>query len=95
MGKTDGDWLPEKEAANLRAMKLQVLGSGVGKRNNVQITIEGKVHFCDLTVEPLREAAGDIIGITCVMTDISLARNSELTRQRGEDKSPGNGGREQ
>ncbi|MCP4339144.1 MAG: hypothetical protein GY799_09725 [Desulfobulbaceae bacterium] len=38
LGKTDGDWLPEKEAANLRAMELRVLESGVGKRKNVQFT---------------------------------------------------------
>jgi hypothetical protein len=35
LGKTDSDWLSEKGAANLRAMKLQVVESGVGKRNNV------------------------------------------------------------
>jgi hypothetical protein len=60
-----------------------------------KITIDGKVHFCDLMVEPLRDAAGDIIGITCAMKDISLARNNELTWQGGDDNSLGNGGSEQ
>lgn len=61
----------------------------------MQIAIDGKMHFYDLTVEPLREAAGDIIGITCAMKDISLAREKEWAEQGADDKPPGKGRREQ
>ena len=68
LGKTDADWLSEEKAANLTAIRRQMLENWAGKRNNVHITIDGKLQFYDLTVEPLRDAAGDIIGITCAAT---------------------------
>jgi two-component system CheB/CheR fusion protein len=74
LGKTDADLLSADEAANLTAIKRRVLESGKGTRREVRATIDGKPHFYDLTVEPLRDAAGEIIGITCAMLEISGRR---------------------
>ncbi len=71
LGKTDADLLSADEAANLTAIKQQVLASGVGIRQDIQTTIDGKSHRYDLIVEPLRGSDGNVIGITCVMMDIS------------------------
>jgi len=77
IGKTDADLLPEPEAAALTAIKQQVLESGEGVRRVVRTTIAGKTSTCDLTIEPLRDAAGRLIGITCASLDIREAHGPE------------------
>ncbi len=64
LGKTDTDLLPADAAASLSAIKRQVLESGEGTRRRVHSNIYGKPTPCDLTVEPLRNDAGSVIGIT-------------------------------
>ena len=71
LGKTDADLLAKEEAETLTATKRQVLKSGVGVRLNVPTTIDGRLYLYDLNIEPLRDAAGNIIGLTCAMMDIS------------------------
>lgn len=88
LGKRDDDLLSKEEAASLTAIKRQVLASGVGLRQDIQTTIDGKPHLYDLTVEPLRDAAGNIIGITCATTDISDRRTEDRTGQGVHDKLP-------
>jgi two-component system CheB/CheR fusion protein len=80
IGKTDADLLPEQEAAALTAIKRQVLESGKGARQNVRTTIAGKTSVCDLTIEPLRDAAGAIVGITCAAMDVT----EPMVRERTE-----------
>jgi len=65
LGKTDADLLPAPEAALLTAIKREVLESGVGTRQKVPTSKDNKSSFTDLTVEPLRDTEGSIIGITC------------------------------
>ncbi len=71
IGKTDADLLPEQEAAALTAIKQQVLESGKGARQNVRITIADKTFVYALTVEPLRDSAGTMVGITCVLPEVT------------------------
>lgn len=52
------------------ATKQQVLESGKGARRNIRTTIAGKNVVHDLTVEPLHNAAGAIVGITCAALDV-------------------------
>jgi PAS domain S-box-containing protein len=77
IGKTDADLLPEKEAVALTALKQQVLDSGQGVRQNVQTTIEGKTFVFDLTIEPLRDGAGAVVGITCACVDVTARQGGE------------------
>ncbi len=72
LGRTDADFLSAEDAANLTTIKRQVLESGKGSRQEVRITLDGKLHFYDLTVEPLRDAEGLIIGLTCAMMTVGL-----------------------
>ncbi len=69
LGRTDADFLPAQEAAALTAIKRQVLESGRGTRRDVRISLDGKPTIYDLTVEPLSDAPGVIIGITCAMME--------------------------
>jgi two-component system, chemotaxis family, CheB/CheR fusion protein len=71
IGKTDADLLPEQEAATLKAIKQQVLKTGKGTRQNVRTTIAGKTLVYDLTAEPLHDATGAVVGITCASLDIT------------------------
>jgi two-component system, chemotaxis family, CheB/CheR fusion protein len=82
LGRTDADFLPPEDAAILTAIKRQVVESGKGTRQDVRITIDGKPHFYDLTVEPLHDASGEIIGITCA---IIQHRPQDLPDQRVEE----------
>ena len=78
IGKTDADLFPEQEAATLRAIKLQVLESGKGIRQNIRTTVAGKTFVHDLTVEPLHDSFGNVVGITCA----SLDANGQQGRER-------------
>jgi two-component system, chemotaxis family, CheB/CheR fusion protein len=77
IGKTDADLLREQDAATLTAIKQKVLESGKGARQNVRITSQGRSMLLNITVEPLRDSAGTVIGITCA--------SLEITGQEGAD----------
>ncbi|MDR3542736.1 MAG: chemotaxis protein CheB [Desulfosporosinus sp.] len=65
LGRTDSEIFPTDDAATITAIKQPVLVTGKGVRREVRMEGEGKPYFVDLTVEPLYDAAGGIIGITC------------------------------
>ncbi|QIR38168.1 response regulator [Tolypothrix sp. PCC 7910] len=71
LGKRDSELIPLESAHHLTAMKLGVLVTGVGTRDEVSITTAQGTRYYDLTVEPLRNEAQQIIGITCACIDIS------------------------
>jgi two-component system, chemotaxis family, CheB/CheR fusion protein len=77
IGKTDVDLLPKPEAATLTAIKQQVLASGQGVREIVRTTIAGKTFVYDLTIEPLRDGAGAVVGITCAALDVTEQQGGE------------------
>ena len=82
LGKTDGELLLPEDAVVLDGIKRQVLESGAPARETVRNIIDGQAHFYDLTVEPLRNQTGDIIGVTGASTDITeRKRTSELLRE--------------
>ncbi|MDP2244239.1 chemotaxis protein CheB [Pseudomonas sp.] len=71
LGKTDAELLPAEAAANLTAIKRQVLERGEGTRRRVNANIYGEPIPCDMTVEPLRDDAGAIIGITGAVVEVT------------------------
>jgi two-component system, chemotaxis family, CheB/CheR fusion protein len=77
IGKTDADLLTEQEAAALTAIKQQVLENGKGARQNIRTTLAGNTVVYDLTVEPLHDVAGAIIGITCAALDVTGHQSGE------------------
>ena len=95
LGKTDADLFSEEEAANLMAIKRQVLASGIRVRQEIQTTINGKPHCYDLNVEPLHDAGGNIIGITGAMMDISDRWTKDRTGQELHDRPADKKGDEQ
>ena len=89
LGNTDAELFPAEEASRLGEIKRQVLESGIGMRKMVRIVIDGEDCFHNLTVEPLRNASGDIVGITGASMDITervrvAEALQELTRDLDE-----------
>lgn len=73
LGKRDSEIMavPE-EAAILESLKRQVLESGQGRRQEIQITLrQGQTLTYDLTLEPLRNEHGEIVGLTGAAIDIT------------------------
>ncbi|MFO7728303.1 MAG: PAS domain-containing protein, partial [Desulfonatronovibrio sp.] len=71
IGKTDADLFPEQEASQLAEIKMRVLENGQGTRENLPLTYQGKSMLLNITVEPLRNSAGTIVGITSASLTIS------------------------
>jgi two-component system, chemotaxis family, CheB/CheR fusion protein len=77
IGKTDADFLPQEEAAKLTTIKQQVLASGQGVRKSFLATLAGKPAVYDLTIEPMRDNDGAVVGITCAALDVTGQQNRE------------------
>ncbi len=88
VGKTDSDLFPDREAAELTVIKRRVLESGTGERQNVRTTVDGKTVLHDLTVEPLRDASGAIVGITCASLRIDDREGRERADARAKRTVP-------
>ena len=77
IGKTDNELLPSDDAARLTNIKRYVIETGVMRREEVRTTIHGQPSFYDLTVEPLFDSAGTIVGVSCASIDITDRKRSE------------------
>lgn len=84
LGKCDRDLLPSPDAEVLTQIKRQVLETGVGAREEVKITMQGQDSYFDLTVEPLRDAKNEVIGVTCAAIDISSRKQAEIALSKSE-----------
>jgi two-component system CheB/CheR fusion protein len=77
LGKTDADLFPADEAAHLTALKRAVMASGVGRREEVRLTMGGHHHYYDFNIEPIRGEHG-VSGVTCAAVDVTASRLAEL-----------------
>jgi PAS domain S-box-containing protein len=84
LGKQDRDFLSEEDATVLTQIKRHVLETGRGAREEVKFTLQGQVFYYDLTVEPLLDANGEIIGVTCASVDITERKQMELALRQSE-----------
>ncbi|QMS89939.1 response regulator [Nostoc edaphicum CCNP1411] len=71
LGKQDLDIMPVEDAQHLIKIKRGVLTTGIGTREEVSITIKDITRYYDLTIEPLRNEAQEVVGVTCASIDIS------------------------
>jgi PAS domain S-box-containing protein len=82
VGHTDAEIFERKEAAHLSSVKRTVLRSGVGARDEAEVTFLGKKHYFDLTVEPLYGRRQSISGLTGAYFDVTAMRSYALERER-------------
>jgi diguanylate cyclase (GGDEF)-like protein/PAS domain S-box-containing protein len=77
LGRSDADLWPPEEAARLAEIKRRVMQSETGELQEIRLTTGGETYFYDLTVEPLRDAAGAVIGVTCAASDVTDRKRME------------------
>jgi PAS domain S-box-containing protein len=82
LGKTDAEIVGGEEGARLTAFKREVLRTGQGARTEAEVTVDGEKYYFDLVAEPLRDANGTIVGLTCSATDITAAKKNLMERER-------------
>ncbi|MFE4106879.1 PAS domain-containing protein, partial [Almyronema epifaneia] len=80
LGRQDADLVAAESAAYLTQLKRQVLEAGVSLREEVTILRNQEVAYYDLTLEPLRNAQNQIVGITGAAVDTS--QKVQLTAAR-------------
>jgi len=71
LGKTDREMLPPTAAAQLTALKREVLVSGRSARQTISLSLGGDTLHYDLAIEPLRDDAGRVIGVTGASWDVT------------------------
>jgi PAS domain S-box-containing protein len=81
-GHTDEHIVGGEEGARLMAIKQRVLRDGIGTRTETTVTFMGETHHFDLTVEPLRDRTGNIVGVTCAATDVTPLKRAAAERER-------------
>ncbi len=78
IGRRDADLLERPEdIARLDALKRRVLMTGAGERAEVPVSHAGVERWYDLSVQPHRDAAGDVTGITTAAVDITARKHAE------------------
>jgi PAS domain S-box-containing protein len=82
IGKTDAEIVGGEEGARLMGIKQGVLRSGMGTRTETTVTFQGETHYFDLTVEPLRDTLGVIVGVTCAAADITPLKQVAVELER-------------
>ena len=82
LGHTDAEIVGGEEGARLTAIKRGVLQSGIGTRTETTITFLGETHHFDLTVEPLRNAFGVVIGVTCAAANVTALKQVAAEKER-------------
>jgi PAS domain S-box-containing protein len=89
LGKTDAEVIGAEKATELTALKRQVLASGTRVRQELVIESNSQTHWFDLTLEPLRDDKGEVIGITGASVDITAKIQTESAlRARGTVQNP-------
>jgi PAS domain S-box-containing protein len=86
IGKTDADLFPPETAAKLVALKHRVLDTGVEVREQLWLTSGGHHLFVDLYLEPLRNAAGQIVGIGIATVDLTQQKRTEDALRESESR---------
>ena len=85
IGKRDADLMERAaDAAVIEALKREVIRSGVSVRQEVLVHIQGAGRHYDLLVDPQRDAAGQISGVTGAATDITERKRAEEARFESE-----------
>jgi len=77
VGCYDRDVLPADRSAAIAALKRGVLDSGQSKDTEFRVDHDGKVHWYDVHIEALRDADGEIVGLTCAAVDITGRKAGE------------------
>ncbi len=77
LGRLDDEVLPPEGRAPIVDLKREVLQAGQPKDAEICIPEADTVHWYDVHIEPLRDVAGSIVGLTCAAVDITSRKAGE------------------
>ena len=77
LGHTDEELLPPDAAAAVVALKRDALETGEARRAEFALADGPGVRWHDLHVEPLRNEAGDVVGLTCASVEVTDRKEAE------------------
>jgi hypothetical protein len=70
VGRSDAELLPQPASDAITGIKRRVLESGQPVRQRVSLSLANGKRTYDLFVQPARDAAGSVLGVTGVITEI-------------------------
>lgn len=77
LGRTDQEVLPADAALAIIALKREALATGVAKRTEIALEEPPGIRWHDLHIEPLRNDAGVVVGLTCASVDVTERKEGE------------------
>ena len=77
LGRTDEDILAPEDRREIVALKRGVLDSGLAADAEISIGKGPRTLWYDFHVEPLLDATGAVVGVTCAAVDITQRRRAE------------------
>lgn len=80
LGKRDDEISPSRGSADLVRFKSEVLKTGVGARRELSFELKNGLRTYGINAEPMRDASGEIIGITTAAVDITELKTVEGLR---------------
>lgn len=86
LGKTDEDIVGPRKSAKLTSLKRQVLTTGLALRDEVAVRNGGKGFVFDVSIEPLFDSGGNVVGITGACMDIAKIRELADRLQASRDR---------
>jgi PAS domain S-box-containing protein len=77
LGRTDAEILRGDSGAAIIAAKRQVLANGEPRRAEIPLEDAPGIRWHDLHIEPLRNEAGEVVGLTCASVDVTERKEGE------------------
>jgi PAS domain S-box-containing protein len=77
LGRTDGELLPADSGVAIIALKREALATGQPKRAEFALSEGPGARWHDVHIEPLRDEAGSIVGLTCASVDVTERKEDE------------------
>ena len=77
IGHRDDEIFPPDQALPLLTLKRRVLEGGVGETAISTITFDGDERIYNVSVEPLRDSRGNVVGVTAAAMEITAMKKAE------------------
>jgi PAS domain S-box-containing protein/putative nucleotidyltransferase with HDIG domain len=82
IGFTDEQLLPPGDGAIITEIKRGVLETGIPARREVQVHAADRIRVYDLTVDPVRNKSGKVIGLAGALLDVTDQKQAEDKARR-------------
>ncbi len=82
LGRTDHDIYPAEVADLMSTLKQQVLMTGQAEHVECDVPFDDEKGWLDITIAPLRNNEGQVVGITGVALDTTERKRAEATLQK-------------